>query len=745
MNVTTDTPTVASRRSTSSSKMRKAKSARSLLGGMSTMRTSLRKMGSFKNKDGAAIFNKSMSHMEFLSDSDGDEEDGQDSYSLWQEESAADCSGDDDDDDANDDVSRTNKGQAQDEEEIANVSEEIEERKKGKARGSSTSPPLSPGSPTGVNMESDNPAMGSVAPLITTNKALSPLPTVMPSRLSRRQTYKRSKSVGQLNALRTLSREDNNSISRRSSKSTDMDYKAMASLRVRRPSIEDRREKRNSLRKCKSLRGFGGEEASNPDKQFLSSAKTTSTTSSSASPPSIRRRVKPSRRDKYRRSNSASVLVSSSRNGLCGDGSLAEDEDSVGLSNQQKSPVQKNKVTTTASPSTSRRTKSASRRNQYRRSQSASNVVESSRSRLDYGCESTKCSSKRLSSPGKASPPIVRPKRKPLMKAVTFDERLRSANAKSIRRSSSGGAAVSKPPRRNSDDKSEKASGAAALRRIPRRKSDGFLDEMPEPTKKKSGSIKRIPPKSSSRRGRLMEPCCQPPAPHSFVLKTNPKKEALSLQQSLRNLGHIQVPNMLDQSGRSAGSGSISSLSMSSRMFADDSSISSSSKRSKFRRAYSSPKLLCKSTVLEEEDDDEEENNNTARQWSTSRWGTTSDNVPIQPSKDGVSVCGSQTGAPWKDSELSIPDTPSCSVQTGFVSELTTPSMASIHSTLLYGDEKSESRSQRPVVNRCQSMASLVSSEGSRYQTPSMTTRTRGTEETKDGAPKRPARRTSMN
>ena len=709
-------------------------------------------MGSFKKTHKAAKFNKSMSHMEFQSDSEDSankEEDGQDSFSLWQEESAAEGSGEDDE------IMRGDADGSADNEDDIVVERASEKNNTSKSRGSSISPPLSPASPTCVNLESDDPAVAPVAPLISKKKPLSPIPAVMPSRFSRRQAYQKSKSVGQLNSLKTL---DNNSYSRRSSRSEDMDYKAMASLRVRRPSVEDRRDKRNSMRKCKSLRGFGGEAASDPDmldlqQQFQVSPtkKTRPSTTSSPSPPMIQKRLKPSRRDKYRRSKSASMLVSSSKSRLGCDDPLDEDADFLSLSKQQKSPVQKKKSSTVSPPTTRRRMKSLTRRDQYHRSQSASNLGSSSRDRLDEESEGddAKRNINKLASPGKASPQIVRPTRKPLRKAVTFDERLRSANAKSKQRSSSGGTGLQKIPRRSSDgvldEMPARASSSAALPRIPRRKSDGFLDDTPEATKQKKGSRKRIPPKSNSRKGRLMEPCSQPPAPQSFSLKKKASNQPLSLGQSLSNLGHIQVPDMLDQSGRSAGSGSISSLSMSSRMFADDSSIASSSKRSRFRRAYSSPKLLFKSTVFEEDEDGEEDNNNTRRRTSTSRWSTTSDDGPVQPSKDAVSVCGSATGPAWKDADVCIPDTPTSSVQTGFVSELTTPSMSSIHSTLLYGDEKSGSRSQRPRMNRCHSVASFVSSDGSRQQTPSMASRTKDAGETKDGAPKRPARRTSMN
>ena len=751
MNVATDPPTVSSGGSSRSSKMIKAKSARSLLGGMSTMRTSLRKMGSFKKTDTGANFNKSMSHMEFYSDSEdnsNEEEEGQDSFSLWQEESAAEGSGEDDD------ITRGDAAGSEDNKDNIRVARTLEENKTGKNGGSRISPPASPSSPTCVNLESDDSAEAPVAPLITKKKALSPIPAVMPSRLSRRQAYKKSKSVGQLNSLKAL----DNSHSRRSSRSDDMDYKAMASLRVRRPSVEDRRDKRNSMRKCKSLRGFGAEAAADPEMLDLQQKfqvspikKMTASKTSSASPPTMQRRLTSSRRDKYRRSKSASMLVSSSSRKFDGDDPLDEDADFLNLSKQQKSPVEKKTSSTASSPTNRRRSKSSSRREEYRRSKSASNLGISAESRLDDRSEGedAKRKIKMLASPGKASPSIVRPRRTPLRKAVTFDERLRAANAKSKRRSSSAGTGLQRIPRRSSDDVLDempaRVSSSAALQRIPRRKSDGFLDDAPEAAKKKKGFPKRIPPKSNSRKGRLMEPCSQPPAPQSFLLKKKASTQPLSLGQGLRNLGHIRVPDMLDQSGRSAGSGSISSLSMSSRMFADDSSITSSSKRARFRRAYSSPKLLFKSTVFDEEDDEEEEdNNNTGRRTSTSRWTTTSDDGPVQPSKDAVSVCGSATGPAWTDAELNIPDTPTCSVQTGFVSELTTPSMASIHSTLLYGDEKGDSRNERPRINRCHSVASFVSSDGSRQQTPSMSSRTKDTGETKDGAPKRPARRTSI-
>ncbi|CAB9516229.1 expressed unknown protein [Seminavis robusta] len=177
----------------------------------------------------------------------------------------------------------------------------------------------------------------------------------------------------------------------------------------------------------------------------------------------------------------------------------------------------------------------------------------------------------------------------------------------------------------------------------------------------------------------------------------------------------------------SIGGGSISSLTVSSRMFTQDDFSISSSQRSPFRRSFSSPRLYADTSIDEDDetsrtDFDEHPvtsrweslrtasadclpvapdhdlstvgGDSTRKHKAAHRWSTGTkiesnsiskilevDNTPVPPNHDTSSYCGS-VGQQWDVSHIHLPGTPSYSAHSyaGMVSELTPGTYMADHS-----------------------------------------------------------------
>lgn len=181
--------------------------------------------------------------------------------------------------------------------------------------------------------------------------------------------------------------------------------------------------------------------------------------------------------------------------------------------------------------------------------------------------------------------------------------------------------------------------------------------------------------------------------------KRKRSKSLKGLKDLRTKLGHSSGP-MLSPKGcnLSVTSGSISSLTMSSRMFSHDDHSLASSQRSPYHRAYSTPKLFVagelSSSMLVEGDGDEtteDQTENRGSRWASlpqSKERSSMDVLPVAPAHD-VSSCRAENnhGKPVQDDACSIPPgqvtpsrcrhpavhTPSQSVHSnmGWISELT--------------------------------------------------------------------------
>jgi len=677
------------------------------------MSTTTRNTNSFKCEDTSSPEIKASSNisteelnLDQLSSASSEKDDHQDSFSLWQEESAR--GGEDVDDDDDDEVfalSEALEKQAMDTKPTT-ILQDV-----------GISPPLSPISPTTVTEAEDLCLLNDSKTIV--KKRLSPhahaqvrppLSAASKSHLSRRQAYRKSKSVGSLQCLakQELARSDK-STSRRSCKSDERDYKDMA-LRVRRTSIEDRSDRAVMMRKCKSLRGLGKIDGD--------------TSKFEATPPEMVTRKK----QKSARSSKLNLRMTSRKAK-----SLREGHGEDILEETVTAPEMKSKSKDALpSPSLARR-RLRTKRDLHRHLQSASNVLDSNESDDEHKGE--------LQAIEKStSPPIAKNRR---------DQNRRSRSASNL--------PASAVYNHNEDVVESETRTPVNLRRkaisksmdCDERKSHQTITGPPRrraSIEHKDSNKSNMPPTQPQRwirEGRSKGPMTQPsPEPISKVL---PKKKG-NLEGRLKVLTDIRdnspsaerVPSPMDQSGRT----SISSITMSSDLFSF-----ASSQRSNFNLPGCTLGH-CASVLEEDENLDEEGAPEPSSRWSNSlrcsigsgrKKATAGDSIPVKPSKDAVSVCGSQ-GPALEHTEHEIPETPS-SVHTGIISELTDPSLASVHWTLLYDNQEGDgNRRRRPRMRRSHSISSICS-DTSKQQTPPVA---ETNHKSKDGAPRRPARRTSF-
>jgi len=536
-------------------------------------------------------------------------------------------------------------------------------------RHGSVSPPLSVQSPTGVMDSDDSPATSTrhhhwkkspALSLFDKNKHCPPN-----SRLSRRQQLnQRSISVGRLQSTVLDEHIERTTLSPNGSSRLDNNKRTtMSELRDKRTSSTPALPRRNAMKKSTSHRGFVTTSdlsedlaSENPASHQRSSSFTNTTLTDKDSTSQMRRRVV--RRNQHEQAcSSVSTLLTSSRTRT------------VNIDNDSN--------------------------------ENDSKVADNSKSETDNTKEAKKAIKKRTSSSSSSlsgkisSSSSTKSRRRTHKKVVTFDVRECSA------------AVVS--------SKDEPVSSGVKQRIARGRKPSGVIHKQPAPGNTNSkrvtggnagggggGVVKRMPPRSN-RKGRLMEPPTRtkPAVCLTAILdRDGAKTNKVPVNQSSPDnpchfapLHHcpdhfdfIQVPAMREESGRSTRSGSISSLSMSSR---DARSISSH--RSRFRRAYSSPKLFLKASLIEE--DDGSDNGNDFENYN----GTSYELKELMPAQS------------IQDTELEIPNTASGrSNRTGSISELTAPTMASGHSALLYTNDKKADRTKRPTMNRWHSVANII-------------------------------------